>query len=403
MAKRRRVIPQYGTVIMNGVEYYRTRITDADGKRVALYGRTREELYDKVEEAKLQIEDCTFRRSTPTVAEYCEKWLLMQSSSIRVTTLNDYKSKVKNYIVKQLGDMYMADVTADDVKLALVAASRRSSSVYRSVNMLIKCIFASALDSHIIDYNPTLNISAKGGIPQKERNALTDEQVKQLLDAIKDLPPYVFVMIGLYAGLRREEILALKWDSVYLDGEVPYITVRRAWHTEHNRPVISTELKTKAARRDIPLPKQLEECLKEAKRKSTSDYVIANSEGQPLSYTQFKRVWQYIVTRSTKERTYVRYVNGQKIKHTVSPVLGEVASHNGRVKYSLDFQVTPHQLRHTYITNLIAASVDPKTVQYLAGHENSKITMDIYAKVKYNKPHELLSAVNGAFGQNEGS
>lgn len=44
--------------------------------------------------------------------------------------------------------------------------------------------------------------------------------------------------------------------------------------------------------------------------------------------------------------------------------------------------MTPHQLRHTYITNLIHAGVDPKTVQYLAGHENSKITMDIYAKVK---------------------
>ena len=52
--------------------------------------------------------------------------------------------------------------------------------------------------------------------------------------------------------------------------------------------------------------------------------------------------------------------------------------------YSLDFEVTPHQLRHTYITNLIHSSVDPKTVQYLAGHESSKITMDIYAKVKYN-------------------
>ena len=399
MAKRRRAIPQYGTVIMNGVEYFRTRITDADGKRVALYGRTREELFDKVEEAKRQIEDCTFRRSTPTVAEYCEKWLLMQSSSIRVTTLNDYKSKVKNYIVKQLGDMYMADVTADDIKLALVAASRKSSSVYRSVNMLIKCIFASALDSHVIDDNPTHNISAKGGIPQKERSALTDEQVEQLLDAIKGLPPYVFVMIGLYAGLRREEILALKWDSVYLDEVAPYLTVRRAWHTEHNRPVISTELKTKAARRDVPLPKRLVDCLKEAKKNSKSEYVIANSEGQPLSYTQFKRVWQYIVTRSTKERSYVRYVNGQKIRHTVSPKLGEVASHNGRVKYSLDFQVTPHQLRHTYITNLIAASVDPKTVQYLAGHENSKITMDIYAKVKYNKPRELLAVVNSAFGQ----
>lgn len=84
MAKKRKTIPQYGTVMLNGVEYYRTRICDADGKRVAIYGKTREELYDKVEEAKHQIEDATFRRATPTVAEYCEKWLLMQSAHIRV-------------------------------------------------------------------------------------------------------------------------------------------------------------------------------------------------------------------------------------------------------------------------------------------------------------------------------
>ena len=65
--------------------------------------------------------------------------------------------------------------------------------------------------------------------------------------------------------------------------------------------------------------------------------------------------------------------------------------------YSLDFEVTPHQLRHTYITNLIHASVDPKTVQYLAGHESSKITMDIYAKAKYNKPCELAGILDSTF------
>lgn len=89
-------------------------------------------------------------------------------------------------------------------------------------------------------------------------------------------------------------------------------------------------------------------------------------------------------------------MNGQKIKHTVRPKLGEKAAHNSSVVYSLDFQVTPHQLRHTYITNLIFAGVDPKTVQYLAGHENSKITMDIYAKVKYNSPKSLAAIVNRA-------
>ncbi len=396
---KKKAIPNYGKVLMNGTEYYRTRIEDADGKRFALYGKTPEELYDKVEEAKRQIEDCTFRRSSPTVKEYCEKWLLMQSANIRTTTLVDYTSKVKNYIVKPLGHMFIADVLPDDIKLAIIPAAKKSESVYRSVNMLIKCIFDSAEDSHLIDENPTKRLSAKGGIPMKDKVALTDEQVERLLSAIKGLPPYVFVMIGLYAGLRREEILALQWDCVFLDSEAPYLSVQRAWHTEHNRPVILTDLKTKAARRDIPLPKCLYDCLRDAKATSTSEYVVANSEGGPLSYTQFKRVWQYIVTRSTKERTYVRYINGQKIKHTIKPVLGEVAPHNGTVIYSLDFQVTPHQLRHTYITNLIYANVDPKTVQYLAGHENSKITMDIYAKAKYNKPRELATVVNEAFGQ----
>ena len=399
MAKRKRAIPQYGTVELNGIEYYRTRVQDADGKLVALYARTPEELYDKELEALEQIDNATFRRKSPTVAEYCEKWLLMQSVHIRATTLTDYASKIQRHIIKELGQKRMADVTLDDIQLALVPVSQKSASVYKSVVILYKSIFRAAKESHVIDENPTIYLDSKGGVPQEERQALTDEQAERLLDAIRGLPPYVFVMIGLYAGLRREEILALQWDSVYLDTDTPYLTVRRAWHTEHNRPVILTELKTKAAERNIPLPVCLAECLKAAKAISTSDYVVANRDGEPLSYTQFKRLWQYIVTRTVKERSYYRYEDGKRIKHTVTPVLGEKAAHNGRVVYSLDFEVTPHQLRHTYITNLIHSSVDPKTVQYLAGHESSKITMDIYAKVKYNRPDQLVRTMGSAFAQ----
>lgn len=399
MAKRKRAIPQYGTVELNGIEYYRTRIQDADGKLVALYARTPEELYDKELGALEQIDNATFRRKSPTVAEYCEKWLLMQSVHIRATTLTDYTSKIQRHIIKELGQKRMADVTLDDIQLALVPVSQKSASVYKSVVILYKSIFRAAKESHVIDENPTIYLDSKGGVPQEERQALTDEQAERLLDAIRGLPPYVFVMIGLYAGLRREEILALQWDSVYLDTDTPYLTVRRAWHTEHNRPVILTELKTKAAERNIPLPVCLAECLKAAKAISTSDYVVANRDGEPLSYTQFKRLWQYIVTRTVKERSYYRYEDGKRIKHTVTPVLGEKAAHNGRVVYSLDFEVTPHQLRHTYITNLIHSSVGPKTVQYLAGHESSKITMDIYAKVKYNRPDQLVRTMASAFAQ----
>lgn len=400
MAVKRKRIPRYSKVQVNGYEYYKTDIEDADGKRIILYGKTREEVYDKEMAALEQIDSATFRRNSPTVAEYCEKWLLMQSVHVRATTLTDYTSKVRRHIIGELGEKRMAEVTLDDIQLALVPVSKKSASVYKSVVILYKSIFRAAKESHVIDINPTIYLKAKGGgVPQEERQALTDEQVERLLDAIRGLPPYVFVMLGLYAGLRREEILALQWDSVYLDMDAPYLTVRRAWHTEHNRPVILTELKTKAAERNIPLPDCLAECLKEAKKKSASDYVVANRDGEPLSYTQFKRLWQYIVTRSVKERSYYRYEDGKRVKHTVKPVLGEKAAHNGKVVYSLDFAVTPHMLRHTYITNLIHSSVDPKTVQYLAGHESSRITMDIYAKVKYNRPDQLAGILDSAFAQ----
>ena len=399
MAKKKSDIPQYGTVMRSGVQYFRTRVTDADGKQVSLYATTCEELYKKEKEARQQIEDIIFRRENPTVAEYCEKWLYMKSAKISRGTLRGYRNAMDNYIIKPLGDMYLSDVTADDIKLAMIPVSKMSQGYYSTVNMLMKCIFYSAERSNLLDYNPSAGISAKGGKPKKKKDALTDEQAKRLLDAIRGLPPYVFVMIGLYAGLRREEILALQWDCVFLDVPTPYISVQRAWRSNHGRPEISTVLKTNASKRDVPIPKRLIDCLLEAKAASKSKFVVADSNGEPLSYSQFQRVWQYIVVRTAKPRYRYKYVNGQSIKILVNPTLGEHQKNNPKIVYSLDFDVTPHQLRHTYITNLLYAGVDPKTVQYLAGHKNSKTTMDIYAKIKYNKPEQLCGVVNAAFHQ----
>ena len=274
---RKKVVPEYGTIMKRGVQYYRTRMQDADGKWISLYAQTPEELYDKSIEMKRSIEDEIFRKNNPTVAEYCEKWLKMRSASVRENTLSGYERTIRKYIIGAIGDMYMDEVTTDDLRLLLVPISKQSASLYSKMNMLIKCVFYSAEESKIISYNPAASLSAKGGTPKQEKKALTDEQVKILLDTIRGLPPYVFVMIGLYAGLRREEILALRWDCVFLDGATPYISVRRAWRSVNNRPVISTELKTPAAKRDIPIPGKLVECLKEAKENPFRHYVMFRS------------------------------------------------------------------------------------------------------------------------------
>ncbi len=75
--------------------------------------------------------------------------------------------------------------------------------------MLYKIVFGSALDSSIISKTLCLKLNPRGGKGPKKKGALTDEQVKIFLNAIKGCPPYPFVMIGPYAGLRLEEILDL--------------------------------------------------------------------------------------------------------------------------------------------------------------------------------------------------
>ena len=152
MANRKIMLPQYGTVMKRGVLYYRTRIKDANGKLVALYAKTPEELYNKETLALEQIENATFHRKTPTVAEYCEKWLLMQSVHVRATTLTDYTSKVRRHIIAELGDKRMGEVSLDDIQLALVPVSKKSTSVYKSVVILYKSIFRAAMESRIIDH-----------------------------------------------------------------------------------------------------------------------------------------------------------------------------------------------------------------------------------------------------------
>ena len=130
---------------------FRKRIKGPNGKYIALYAQTPEELTEKIAVVQRQIEEEVYRRENPTVKDYAEKWLTMQAAHIRATTLADYTSKVKIYIIAPLGEKYMAEVTPDDIKLAISKAAEKSASIYRSVQMLYKMIFGSALENRIID------------------------------------------------------------------------------------------------------------------------------------------------------------------------------------------------------------------------------------------------------------
>lgn len=200
---------------------------------------------------------------------------------------------------------------------------------------------------------------------------------------------------GTVAFRSKMSILGLMWDCVYLD-ETPRIDVRRAVRFIGNDPVVSTTLKSKAAKRTIPIPPQLVDCLKQQKEVAKTAFVMESNGKAPLTKIQYRRLWDLVAKRQAKDRVYYRYINGVKTPFKVEAKLGAKSKH-GNCVYSIDFEVTPHILRHTYVSNLLLAGVDIKTVQYLAGHEKSKTTLDIYAHLAYNKPEDTIIKVRRAF------
>lgn len=373
---------------------YRKRLKDRNGKMVALYGDTPRELEYKIsdflEEQAQKAEDA----KNPMAEDYAQEWLELHCASLSFGSRKDYQSVLDNYIKPHLEDLRLAEVRPADIKRIIGSVASKSESAHNKTYMLLKRIFTTAFDEGVIPTNPCPQMHNGGKEPAK-KVSLTDEQVDALLKAVKGTRVYVFCMIGLYAGLRQEEILGLKWDCVILDA-TPRIIVNRALRHEHNRPVISETLKSPAARRVIPIPTLLADCLREERDKSTSEFVIANTSGGPLSGSQARKLWMYVKRRTVGDRTYYRYVDGEKTLHTVDATLGADAK-RGKFKYTIDFDVTSHLLRHTYISNLLMAGVDIKTVQYLAGHEKSKTTLDIYAHLTYNKPEQILPKVRDAF------
>lgn len=206
---------------------------------------------------------------------------------------------------------------------------------------------------------------------------------------------HLFVLIGLYAGLRREEICALQWDCVFLDCDVPYIEVRRSvqW-VQNNQAVVSDKLKSKKSYRKNPIAPQLLGPLTQAKEAAASDFVVPDTNGNVMSYTSFTRLWGIIDSRSAG--TVRRKVNGE-VKVREKKLGAKAARHN--IVISIDFPVTPHLLRHTFISNLIVSGANIKTVQYLAGHATVQMTLNIYAHLMENQPKDTLVAITSAYGE----
>ncbi|GHV33870.1 site-specific integrase [Clostridia bacterium] len=295
-----------------------------------------------------------------TLVQFAIEWYGVKTAGLRQKSATVYRTTINSHIAPFFQNIRLTDITPMMVRKLMAEKSELARSTQSKILYTLKQIFSLAVESEIIKKNPAENIKP-GGARAKEKVPLSGEQQEELLRLAAGTRAEVFTKLCLFAGLRREEALGLLWDSVHMDSDTPYLEVRHTVSEGKHGAEHTAKLKSRAARRSIPMPEVLTSALMGARKTKSSRYVVPKAtNGSFMTGTAFKKMW--------------------------TPL-----------KKKVSFNVHPHLLRHTYITELCASGMDIKKIQYLAGHEDVTMTLRVYAHVKENSPQELSEEIINIF------
>ena len=364
-------------------QYYRKRVKLQSGLYKDVRAKTKEELRKKLYDLETAQRMGVILDDKTIVAELLAQWYNNRKGDLSFSRQRDFVNAINNHICPVLGAMKVRDVKPEHCQRVMAQLVGKSNSLQTKVLTVMKLGFECAVDNGLLIRSPCEKLKA-GGIVTKEKVPLAPAQCNALEAATKETRAYLFILLELYAGLRREEICGLRWCDIDLASQTPSLTVNNAVRFENNQGIFPSPLKTKASHRTIPLPTKLADALREAKTKSGSVFVVPARDGGCASLQTVRNLMRLVERRTIRPENPAGQQRGPQVEQT------------------LTFRVTPHILRHTYATRLCAAGeLDLKKIQYLLGHNDIKVTLGIYCHVTGNRPEELIDSVERAFAQRE--
>lgn len=352
-----------------------------DGKpqRKYFYGKSQREAKAKLD-AFLDARNGA-EASGLSLHDWIERWVETSSSSANMRRQNAIQAKKLDRFLghKCLSDVRMIDITGFALSLA-----HYSFSTVKSVKRVTNRIFLDAMRNRLIDFNPTDGVRWDYAFKGSHR-ALEGWEKALIVQNHQIHRAGLWALIMLFAGLRRGEALALQWSDIDIPNSVIHVT--KAVHFDSNSAVVSTT-KTEAGVRDVPLLPQLKAALSAYKGRTGA--VCLDAFGNPVS------------TESAFRRGWESYLNAME-----NILNGELPFRPGR-RSDLDdpnrkrFSVRTHDLRHTFCTMLYNAGVGLKEAQYIMGHADSSMTMEVYThldEIKKQSAAAILTKYNDALSE----
>jgi len=355
MTKRR--LNREGSISFNTSKGLWVATITHEGKRLFRYGGTKKAVMDKLNALKRKQDDgIQLVSSGMSMKDYLNGWLEMVKPTLRHKTYDAYESFTRVHLIPRLGHIKLNKLAPEHINRAWsrMLKEGHSATLVQHCHLRLSKALHDAEDRKLIANNP-MQFVAKLRVEAKEVNPLSLEEIPQVLEVAKGTEYYSIIHTALHTGMRRNELLGLRWKDINLEEAVLHLSrsIYRAKGgvTEHqttktksgNRPIDLTPSSAIVLRKQWELQKG--EAILHGYKMTGNSPVFIRTTGEPLL--------PYAVTHGFKQ--IVR-------------------------KLGLD-DVRFHDLRHTHATIMLLQGVHPKVVQERLGHSKMSTTMDLYSHV----------------------
>jgi integrase len=312
-----------------------------------------------------------------TVGQWLETWIETVRFEISPKTHERYVELVKNFLTPALGDLRITKLTPTHIQNACNVWATRGRRDGKSgglspqtrlhIHRVFKSALARAVELKVLVRNPADALRAPK-VERPEIVTLTVEQSVELLEAVRHARIYWPVLLALSTGMRRGEILALRWKNVDLDSG----TIRVVESLEQTKTGIRFKPPKSGRTRAVALPglaieelrrlrlQQAQELLVLGVRQNGDTLVCCREDGEPKQPRSLTHDFAYFADR-------------------------------------LGLQISFHDLRHSHATALLASGVHPKVASERLGHSKVAITLDLYSHVLPGMQADAAARIDAAF------